>query len=160
MGRRGIHRYPPDNGCLKQVPSSLRHCSFHAAGSLILITRSPPNSLQGEHTCEAERTVTFVAPIVILAWSSIKTEFHSALIYIISAGGACEVSRTVTEESGEEKPTWRLQAELNDTRIVIALVSIEKTSEWIIRLWSVQTRNVPCKLDHSPGRARANIKGG
>jgi len=27
-------------------------------------------------------------------------------------------------------------------------------------LCSVQTRNILCKLDHSPGRARANIKGG
>jgi len=26
-------------------------------------------------------------------------------------------------------------------------------------LWSVQTRTVLCKLDHSPGEARANIKG-
>ena len=26
-------------------------------------------------------------------------------------------------------------------------------------LWSVQTRNILCKLDHSPGKARANTKG-
>jgi len=30
----------------------------------------------------------------------------------------------------------------------------------VVDLWLVQIRNVLCKLDHSPGKARANFKGG